>query len=147
MEVKSGWIVGLIHENKPFDEKDYTSMTIAEARNAAKGSKVIVEGVVARITYSMGMNPNGFYVIDSTSSIYVYDSKVANDVSIGNKIRIAGNRDSWILDKEMDSAEKFGYKGSTQLSEATILSNVKAQAILIKAGLLKRQLKRLLIHQ
>lgn len=141
MEVKSGWIVGLIHESKPFDEKDYTSMTIAEARNAAKGSKVIVEGVVARITYSMGMNPNGFYVVDSTSSIYVYDSKVANDVSIGNKIRIAGNRDSWILDKEMDSAEKFGYKGSTQLSEAKILSNDKGTSDFDKSWITEKTVK------
>lgn len=96
---------------------------IADARAAAKGENVKVEGVVARITYANGMRPNGFILVDDSASIYVYDGTVAQSVQVGNKIRISGTKDFWILDTEQANAEKHGYKGCNQIINATLLSN------------------------
>ena len=103
-------------------EKDYT---IKEARNVAKGTTVKVDGVVARITYAFGQVPNGFVLVDETSSIYVFDKDAAGSVSIGNKVTLKGVKDYWILEDETDSAAKFGYGGSNQIANVTMLDNDK----------------------
>ena len=114
-------LVAKWEEKSPLEA--YTSMSIAEARETEKGAKIIVDGVVARITYANGMKPNGFILVDETSSIYVFDSAIASRVQIGNKIEIAASKDFWILEDEMQNAEKFGYKGSNQLASATLITN------------------------
>ena len=114
-------LVAKWEEKDPLDA--YTAMSIADARETAKDALVKVDGVVARITYATGKKPNGFILVDETASIYVFDSTVAASVQIGNKIEIAATKDFWILEDEMASAEKFGYKGSNQLSNATVISN------------------------
>ena len=96
---------------------------IADARAAAKGSSVKVSGVVARITYANGKRPNGFILVDDSSSIYVYDGTVAQSVQIGNKITISGTKDLWILEDEQNNAAKHGYNGCNQITNATLLSN------------------------
>ncbi|MDE5855627.1 MAG: InlB B-repeat-containing protein, partial [Anaeroplasmataceae bacterium] len=115
-ELSSAWIIEFKHVEEEFDEFAYTKMSVAEARAAAKDAKIILEGVVAKITYANGMIPSGFYLVDSTSSIYVYDSQVTPRVQIGNKVKVAGVKDLWILDTETSNASKFGYKGCCQLS-------------------------------
>lgn len=124
-EIKSGWIVWQKTNEKDIDEDNYTTKTIAEAREMAIGSLVKVSGVVARITYANGMVPSGFYVIDETSSIYIHSSSAASNVKEGNKITVCGAVDFWILDSEKTSASKIGYKGSCQLSDVTITENDK----------------------
>lgn len=125
-EVKSGWIVKFLHEEEEFDESEYAAKTIAQARELASGSKVKVEGVVERITYANGKVANGFYVIDNTSSIYIHSEAAASQVKEGNKIKVCGALDFWILESEQKNAEKLGYKGSCQLSDVTIVSNDKS---------------------
>ncbi len=110
-------------DNGTTSTDEYSSLSIKEAREKEKGYKVIVEGVVGRITYAYGLKPNGFYLIDSTSSIYVFDSNVASKVNIGNSIRLAGEKDFWILESEITYAEKYGYQGSNQLINCSLLSN------------------------
>lgn len=122
-EIKSGWIVWQKTTEKEFDDKDYASKTIAEAREMETGSLVKVSGVVARITYANGQVPSGFYVIDNTSSIYIHSSSAASNIKEGNKITVCGAVDFWILDSEKTSASKIGYKGSCQLSDVTITEN------------------------
>ncbi|MCM1131606.1 MAG: InlB B-repeat-containing protein [Roseburia sp.] len=122
-ELSSAWIIEFKHVEEEFDESDYTKMTIAEARTAAKDAKIILEGVVAKITYANGMIPSGFYLVDSTSSIYVYDSQITPRVEVGNKVKVAGVKDLWILDTEVGNASKFGYEGCCQLSNAHLLEN------------------------
>lgn len=122
-ELSSAWIVEFKHTEEIFDESLYTAMTVGEARNASKDAKIILEGVVAKITYANGMIPSGFYLVDSTSSIYVYDSQITPRVKIGNKVKIAGSKDLWILDTEAGNASKFGYKGCCQLAKAHLLEN------------------------
>ena len=68
---------------------------------------------------------NGFYLVDSTSSIYVYNPDVAAQVSVGNNISIAAIKDYYILASEQNLANKFGYEGSNQLTDVVLLSNDK----------------------
>ncbi|MBR3778401.1 MAG: hypothetical protein IKL13_01585 [Clostridia bacterium] len=97
--------------------------TIANARAAKAGDAVEVTGVVARITYAFGMKPAGLMLVDDSGSIYVYDSNIASQVKVGNTITIKGTKAFWILDTEMNNAQKFGYKGCNQIEKATLLSN------------------------
>ena len=121
-EVKNARLVDFEVVKQEIDESDYTEMSVAEARNAAKGDKVKVDGTVARITYANGMIPSGLYLIDQTNSIYVYDSELAARVKEGDRITILAEKDYWILDKEQSNAAKFGYKGCNQLTGATLVS-------------------------
>ena len=115
----------LAYEKAKIDENSYKEMSIAEARNAEKGAKVKVTGVVAQITYASGMAPNGIYLVDSTNSIYVYNNEVATSVAVGNTITIVAEKDWWILEDEAISAEKQGYKGCNQLTKARVIENDK----------------------
>ena len=120
-EIDSAWIVSFTHTE--IDASAYTEMTVAGAREAAKDSLVKVSGVVAGITYANGYIPSGFYLVDSTNSIYVYDRDAASQVSVGNTVTVAGVKDFWILETETNSASKFGYQGCNQLASAYILEN------------------------
>lgn len=123
-QAKSAWIIDFISAEKvAVDESQYTSTTIAEARNAAVGSKLSLTGVVAAITYANGMVPSGVYLVDGTQSIYIYSNDIAQRVKVGNKIKVIGTRENWILADEVDFANKFGYKGCCQLAEAYLISN------------------------
>ncbi len=122
-EVKNARLIEFKRVEVEIDESKYTSMSIAEARGKAKGELVRVDGVVARITYAFGMVPSGVYLIDETSSIYVYDADLAQRVAIGNKIEILANKTYWILDSEQSNAQKFGYGGCCQLDSVTLISN------------------------
>ena len=102
---------------------DYTLSSIADARLLADGTVVKVQGVVARLTYAFGMKPSGFYLVDGTNSIYVYDSTIAARVSIGNTVVLVGEKDHWILEGEQSSASKFGYTGCNQITNCILVSN------------------------
>lgn len=103
------------------DESAYTEMTIEAARNAKEGDLVKVSGTVAQITYASGMVPNGIYLVDDTNSIYVFDSDLAASVKVGQYATVLASKTWWILDTETSSANKFGYKGCNQLSDAWLL--------------------------
>ena len=120
-EVKNARLVGFTHTEA--DLSDYTAMSVADARNADDGALITAEGVVARITYANGHVPCGFILVDATSSIYVYGSDAAGAVAIGNKVKVAGVKDYWILGTETNNAEKFGYLGCNQLSDAMVIEN------------------------
>ena len=125
-EVKNARLIDFMVVKQEIDESDYTVASVAEARSAAIGAKVKVDGVVARITYANGMIPSGFYLIDETASIYVYDSELAARVKEGNKITMLGTKDYWILADEQYNAEKFGYEGCNQLTDAVLVDNDEA---------------------
>lgn len=118
MEIKQAYILEFAHEEVTVNPEDYTEMSIADAREAAKGAKVKVTGVVARITFANGMKPSGVMLVDNTGSIYVYDGDIAGRVAIGNQITILAEKDYWILDTETNNAAKFGYNGCNQLTSA-----------------------------
>ena len=124
-EVKNARLIEYVNNQGSIDVSDYTAATVAEAREAEAGAALKVKGVVARITFANGMKPNGFILVDSTASIYVYDMDAAQRVQIGNTVEVAGTKDYWILDSEKESAEKFGYTGCNQLTSVTLVSNDK----------------------
>ncbi len=122
-QIKSGWIIEVKH--KQVDESDYVSKTIDECRKAEETSKVKVSGVVAAITYSIGIIPNGFYLADNTNSIYVYDAQIASKLSVGNSITLLGERVNFIIENEAPYANAFGYTGCVQLTNCILKSNDK----------------------
>ncbi len=107
------------------DESQYTDMSVADIRKAEAGKQVKVDGVVAAITYANGQIPSGVILVDNTNSIYVYDTNLAGQVQVGNTITVLGSKTYWILEDEVNNANKFGYKGCCQLEKVTLLSNDK----------------------
>ena len=103
----------------------YEEMTVAEARSAEEGKLVRVKGVVAQITYADGKIPSGVILVDSTSSIYVYSSDLAGQVTVGNTVEIAATKAYYVLGSEQSNADKFGYKGSNQLDNVVVITNDK----------------------
>ena len=124
-EMDRGYIQSFEHLIPEYDESQYEEKSIKEARLVADDEKVKITGKVAAITYADGLKPNGFYLVDSESSIYVYDSNVAQQVEKGNEITIAAVKDYYVLSTEASAAEKHGYKGSNQLKEAVLINNDK----------------------
>lgn len=122
-EIKSGWIIEFKKPSSTVDISKYQEMSIEEARAEEKDALVKVTGVVAQITYANGQIPSGFYLVDNTNSIYVYDSQVAPQVEVGNTVTVAAKKDYWVLDSEVSNAEKFGYKGCNQLTEVVDFTN------------------------
>ena len=122
-EVKQAQIIDFRSHEVTVDPSQYPYYTLDTARETAKGTKVQVEGVVAQITYANGRIPSGVMLVDHTGSIYIYDGDLAARVSIGNQISVLAEKDYWILDDEKNNAEKFGYKGCNQLTNATLASN------------------------
>ena len=122
-EIKNARIISFTHNEIEFDENNYTEMTVDAAREAAKGSLIKVSGVVARITYANGYIPSGFYLIDNTNSIYVYDGQIAARVAEGNTVTVYAEKDFWILGTEETNANKFGYAGCNQLTNVVSFVN------------------------
>lgn len=123
IEVHNARLISFTHIEPEVDESEYKDMSIADARKSSTGTKVKVDGVVARITYAFGMIPSGVILVDETNSIYVYDQDLAAQVQIGNKITVAAAKTYWILGDEQENAKKFGYKGCNQLESAILLEN------------------------
>ena len=125
-QVKNARLIDYKHVEVEIDPSEYPVATIEEARDAKVGDKVRITGIVARITYANGMVPSGVILVDGNDSIYVYDGDVAGQVTIGNKIEVAGTKAYWILETEKNNADKFGYKGCNQLDNAVLVSNDKS---------------------
>ena len=122
-EVKNARLIEYKNNQSEIDVSSYTPATITEARSAEKGANLKITGVVARITYATGMKPSGFILVGDGASIYVYDGDAAGRVSIGNTVTVAGTKDYWILDSEIEGAQKFGYKGCNQLTDCILVEN------------------------
>ncbi len=122
-EVKNARLIEYKNNQSEIDVSAYTPATITEARSAEKGANLKITGVVARITYATGMKPSGFILVGDGASIYVYDGDAAGRVSIGNTVTVAGTKDYWILDSEIEGAQKFGYKGCNQLTDCILVEN------------------------
>lgn len=121
-ELGASWLQKFESNQGEQDLSDYSETTIVNARKAEAGSKIIVEGVVAKITYANGMNPNGIFLVDETGSIYVYGLEVAGRVKEGQKVKVAGTKTLYILETEQDVAAIHGYQGSIQLQDSVFIS-------------------------
>lgn len=124
-EMGKGYIMEFVHNTPDIDINDYQAVSVLEARSKEKGTKVKLTGVVASITYANGLIPNGVYLADKTSSIYVYGRDIAGQVKVGNTITIAGEKDYYVLETEQSNATKFNYKGANQIANPILLENDK----------------------
>lgn len=128
VELNTAWLVKFEQQElPPFDASEYEETTTAEAKNKPVLSKVIVEGVVAKITYATGKKPNGIFLIDETGVIYIHDYDVASSVNEGDLIKVAGIRQNFILVDEVGFAAKHGYEGAIQLDTATLVERISTQ--------------------
>ena len=125
-ELDRGYLQAFKHNEVEVDLSDYpdSDMSIESIREEEAGTLIRATGVVTQITYAFGMNPNGFYLVDETGSIYVYGNE-AISVSVGNKITIVGEKTYYVLENEQSAAKKYGYKGSCQIQDIIIISNDK----------------------
>ena len=111
------------------DETKYTTVTLEQARNAEAGEKLIVTGVVAGFTYKNAKTSSGsyvrdaFYLVKDGVSILVYAPGVASVVEVGNTITVAGEKEYFVQESEISLAEKYGFSGACQLSNAYLVSN------------------------
>ncbi len=122
-EMSDAWLVKMKEGELPdgSDLDGYAEVSINEARNMPGDSDVIIEGIATRITYANGMKPNGFFLIDNTGAMYVFDYDIAASINEGDRIKVAGTRTNFVLDTEQNIADQLGYEGAIQLANATLL--------------------------
>ncbi len=144
-QVKLARLISFEHvEVDPDDLTAYEEMTVAAARDAEEGKKVIVSGVVAQITYANGMVPDGVILVDGSSSIYVYGRDLAGQAKIGNTIKIAAEKTYYVLEEEQNNANKFGYLGCNQLDNAIVISNDKGTTDFDKSWITEATVKEIM---
>ena len=140
-EMGQSWLMKMVSHQDDVDVHDYESMNINNARGAANNSKVLVQGVVATITYSNGKVPSGVYLVDDTSSIYVYSPEIAGRVEVGEEVKVAGTKTEYILESELGYAQTFGYQGSIQLDKAIFVSSLGKNKYFLKSWIQETTMK------
>ena len=134
-------LISFTHNEPEVDLDSYEEMSVLESRNAEKGTKVNLTGVVAFVTYANGFIPNGFYLVDDTGSIYVYGSQTAQQVSVGNTVTVVGEKTYYINSDEANNASKYGYNGACQIQSPTLLNNDKGNNSFNKDWILNSTVK------
>ena len=113
------------------DTTKYEEVSLLEARNSEAGKKLIIEGTVASFTYKNAKTKNGEYVrdglylVNGTNSIFLYGSSIASAVEVGNTIKVAGIKEFFVQENEINLAQKFNFPGACQLSDVRLISNDK----------------------
>lgn len=102
---------------------------LEDAKKLKKGDFLYAFGVVAQFTYGYGDNGNekvGFYLVDNTSSMYVY-AGVGNliNVDIGDTVLVNGSITYFISQAESGAGQEIGYDGAQQIAAdvVEIISN------------------------
>ena len=119
---------------------------LKKIRDYEDGTEVTASGTVAAIAYSGGskVEPCGVIIVDKSSSIYVYDKTIAAAVKVGNTITVSGTIGHWVLADEQTNAAKFGYKGSCQIENASLIDKVDTVAEFDKSWIEEISVKELL---
>ncbi len=143
-EMSRSIIKAFKHITPEYDEKEYQAMSVAEARKASADTKMKLSGVVAFITNANGFKPNGFYLVDNTGSIYIYGGDTAQQVTIGNTVTVIGEKTYYINPDESSSAKKYGYEGSCQVQNVTLISNDKGNTEFDKTWIKESNVKDIL---
>ena len=107
--------------NTTSEEVVESEFSCRKAREAVDGVELTVEGIVAKITTNDKQLADGFILIDDFASIYVYGPDVAQQVTVGNKVKVKGTKAFYVLEAEKTYADKFGYKGSNQINASELL--------------------------
>lgn len=106
------------------------TLTLNQVKDLESNTPVLVKGIVARVIYGTEKNvPVGFYIFDETDAIYVYSSKYAEEVSVGNEVTISGTFTKYIDQNSATSAEKAGYTGAMQIVPDTLENDGKTHEV------------------
>ncbi|MFU8793078.1 MAG: immunoglobulin-like domain-containing protein [Acholeplasmataceae bacterium] len=71
---------------------EMVTISIADARAAAIGVKVQIEGIVTGISYSSSFNNAGVFLQDATGGMFLFRMAGGADVEVGDLIRVVGTR-------------------------------------------------------
>jgi len=93
---------------------------IAEARNAADGTTVTVEGIITTPPGVWGAK--GFYLQDSTGGIYVYQSD--STYSEGQKVKLSAVKSTYNGEVELTNIIKLTDEGRAPVPDPKIVSKV-----------------------
>lgn len=103
-----------------------TLTDLEDVKKGSAGDKHNVYGVVAQFTYGYDTNlgkdaPVGFYIVDNTSSMYVYSGVgTLTGISIGNTVLVTGEITYFISEPEASAGEEIGYYGAQQIAAETV---------------------------
>lgn len=97
---------------------DIGTVTIAEAREAANGSVVTIEGVVTTTSGAWGQK--GFYVQDETAGTYVFQN--AEDVVPGDVVKVTGAIGSYNGEFQISSLTAFEKTGTADVPAAQVVT-------------------------
>lgn len=95
------------------------TMTVAEAIAAEDGEVVTVKGITAPARDG----DKGFYIVDKTAAMYVYDpkAKAINNFAYGNEVQITATRSTLKLDYRENSAQlTFGDDSTLSLKSSEV---------------------------
>lgn len=122
-ELKTCHIQNIEKTHTAPSQEGYQESTIAATRAAAVTTKVKLTGIVSYHTRTQKMNYNGFYLIDSTGSIFIYGGMTTVQTKIGNKVTVIGEVEHFVASNEQALAQQNGYEGSIQLSNTYLIDN------------------------
>ena len=92
------------------------SITIAAAKQTAKGEKVIVRGIVSGFIYAEDTitDKSGFIITDDTGSIYVFGKNVATDLKVGDDVYFSATTDVYFGSPQLKFPENVSKLGENQ---------------------------------
>lgn len=122
---------------------------IADAKKGTEADKFNIYGIVAQFAYGYdsekGMDtPVGFYIVDNTSSMYVYTGYgVLDGIAIGNAVLVSGEIAYFISQPEASAGEEIGYFGAQQLKAESVEVIVDGYTEIPDSGIEEKSIKEL----
>ena len=93
---------------------------LIDAKKGQKGDYFYVYGIVSQFTYGYSSGGSGhakvgFYLVDNTSSMYIYCGSGLDNVKIGDAVLVNGSIDYFISQQEAGAGAEIGYLGAQQI--------------------------------
>ena len=112
------------------DDLGVDVVNLADAKKFDSNEFLYAFGVVAQFTYGYGddgIEKVGFYLVDNTSSMYVYaGAGNIKNVEIGYTVLVNGSIKHFISQQEAGAGAEIGYKGAQQIS-ADVIEVIEAK--------------------
>jgi len=114
------------------------TISLASVRAGTTGQVYTVEGTIVAFNYTGQTTPYivGYWLADSSDSLYVYDPDNAPKLTKGNHLILSGTKSYYIPTNDTNAAAAESYAGMLQLASPTILFNDEATAGAIPEGAL-----------
>lgn len=115
---------------------------LSDAKLLDENSVVTVGGVVGKIWIgSTQVVPQGFYLFDETTTLFVFGPDVASKVSLGNYVIVTGILSWYIIETDIVNAEKVGYNGAVQIASPTLIHNDKKTNTMPQGGVVETTIR------